>query len=134
MTRKKRQGIISLPKLVAVVTFTLVAVLMVDFGRKALDNYQIQRQVEWLRERTASEQQTNDSLQEELDYVSSDAYVEQIARERLKLVQPGEVAVVVVPQDAEAPSASSDSPAAGIREEGALPYWQQWANLLLGSE
>ena len=134
MTRKKRQGIIPLPRLVAIVTFTLVAALMVDFGRKALDNYQIQRQVEWLRERTATEQQANDSLQEELDYVSSDAYVEQIARERLKLVQPGETAVVVVPQAAEAPSASSHSPAAGIQEDEALPYWQQWANLLLGSE
>ena len=133
MTRKKRQGFISLPKLVAVVTFTLVAVLMIDFGRKALDNYQIQRQVEWLREQAAIERDAHDSLQEELEYASSDAYVEKIARERLKLVQPGESAVVVVPQEAEAPSASSDSPATGIQEDEALPYWQQWANLLLGS-
>ena len=49
--RKKHQNIISLslPKLVTIVTIILVAILTIDFGRKALDNYHVRRQVEWLR-------------------------------------------------------------------------------------
>ena len=134
MTKKKRQGVISLPKLVTVVTFTLVTVLSVDFGRKALDNYHIGRQVEWLRQQVAVEQQTNESLEARLEYVSSDAYVEKIARERLKLVKPGEAAVVVVPETTEQPSAQGQGFAPERSEEEALPYWQQWLNLLVGGD
>src|SRR4030042_3383971 len=92
---------ISLPKVVTVVTLTVVAILTIDFGRKALDNYRNQRQVEWLRQQVDREGVTNDELRGRLLYVSSDGYVERIARERLKLVEPGETAVVVVLQPAE---------------------------------
>ncbi len=132
MTRKKRQGIASLPKIVAIVTFTLVAALTVDFGRKALDNYYIQRQVDWLKQQVAIERDTHDELQAELDYTSSDAYVEEIARERLKLVQPGEAAVVVLPEEGDTQAASGDTALPGGAEEAPLPYWRQWADLLLG--
>ncbi|MGB3905795.1 MAG: hypothetical protein WBB22_12810, partial [Anaerolineae bacterium] len=73
MTKKRHQSIVSLPKVVAIVTFTLVAILTVDFGRQALERYQVQRQVEWLREQVAIEQERTEALQERLDYVSSDA-------------------------------------------------------------
>ncbi len=133
-TRKKRQGLVSLPKVVTVVTCTVVAILTIDFGRKALDNYQIEQQVDWLEEQVRIEQQTNEELQQELEHVSSDAYVEEIARERLKLVKPGEVAVVVIQQPAEASASSAEGSQAGATEAENLPYWQQWANLLLGTE
>jgi cell division protein FtsB len=134
VTKKKRQSIVSWPKVVTVVTFTLVAILTVDFGRKALDLYRIQRQVEWLKQQVAAEQQVNQELQETLDYVSSDAYVEEIARERLKLVKPGETAVGVVLQPSEAVSASDGVTGAEPADAEPAPYWQQWADLLLGAE
>ncbi len=133
MTKKKRQSIISLPKVVAVVTLTLVAILTVDFGRKALDNYRVQRQVEWLRQQVTQEQQTNEELQARLDYASSDAYVERVARERLKLVMPGETAVVVVLQPADSAPAQDGGLATGSIDEEPPAYWRQWADLLLGS-
>ena len=133
MTRKKRQRIASLPKIVAIVTFTLVAALTVDFGRKALDNYYIQRQVDWLDQQVAVERETHEALQAKLDYVSSDAYVEKIARERLKMVQPGEAAVVVLPQEVEQQASPGDATVAERAEDAPLPNWQQWANLLLES-
>jgi cell division protein DivIC len=124
---------ISTPKVVAIVTFTLVAVLSVDFGRKALDNYQIQRQVEWLRQQVAAEIDTNQGLQDTLQYVESDAYVEKAARESLGLVKPGEVAVVVVHQAESPPPTSSDGQATVAPGDEAVPYWQRWTHLLLGS-
>jgi len=134
VSRKKRQGKISLPKVVTIVTCTVVAMLTIDFGRKALDNYQIQQQVDWLGEQVALEQQTNEELQQELTDVSSDAYVEKIARERLKLVKPGEVAVVVIQQPTDAAASAADGSQADATEGESLPYWQQWANLLLGTQ
>jgi cell division protein FtsB len=133
VTRKKRQRIASLPKIVAIVTFTLVAALTVDFGRKALDNYNIQRQVDWLKEQVAVERETHDELEARLDYTGSDAYVEKIARERLKLVQPGETAVVVIPEEVEGQATAGEIAPPESAQEGAAPYWRQWADLLLGS-
>ena len=133
MTRKKRQRMISTPKVVAIVTFTLVAILSVDFGRKALDNYHIQRQVEWLSQQVAAERDTNQALQDTLQYVESDAYVEKAARESLGLVKAGEVAVVPVRQAESPPSTSSDGEMTVAPGDEAVPYWQQWTHLLLGS-
>ena len=134
MTKKKRQGIVSLPKVITVVTLTMVAILTVDFGRKALDNYRIQHQVEWLRQRVDQEKQTHEELTATLDYVNSDAYVEKIARERLKLVQPGKTSVVVVLEPAESLPGSDDLYAAQATQSEPAPYWRQWADLLLGAE
>ena len=124
---------ISTPKVVAIVTFTLVAVLSVDFGRKALDNYHIQRQVEWLSQQVAAERDTNQALQDTLQYVESDAYVEKAARENLGLVKAGEVAVVPVRQAESPPSTSSDGQTTVAPGDEAAPYWQRWTHLLLGS-
>jgi cell division protein FtsB len=133
MTKKKRQSIISLPKVVTVVTLTVVAILTIDFGRKALDNYRNQRQVEWLRQQVDREVVLNDELRGRLADVSSDVYVERIARERLKLVEPGERAVVVVLEPAESAPTSPEGLATRSAQEDSRPYWQQWADLLLGS-
>jgi len=133
VTKKKSQRVLSTPKIVAIVTFTLVAVLSVDFGRKALDNYNNQRQVEWLRRQVQEEQDTNQALQDRLEYVESDAYVEEVARESLGLVKAGEVPVVVVHQSESLPSASSDGGTTGPGGDEPTPYWQEWTQLLLGS-
>ncbi len=131
MTKKRHQGIISvsLPKVVTIVIFTLVAILTIDFGRKALDSYHVQRQVEWLREEVAAQQEKNSALQERLVYVGSDAYVEKVARERLKMVKPGDKVVVVIPRSIEQPSASTAMPATEGSEREPEPYWQQWLDL-----
>jgi len=134
VTKKKHQSIVSLPKVVTIVTFTLVAILTVDFGRKALENHQIQRQLDWLRGQVAIEVETNEALQERLEDVSSDSYVEKIARERLKMVKPGETAVVVIPATTQQSSLPGTLAAAEAADEEAKPYWQQWADLLFGSE
>jgi cell division protein FtsB len=132
--KRKQQSIISLslPKIVTIVTIILVAVLTIDFGRKALDNYHIQRQVEWLRADVAAEQEENEALQERLVYVSSDAYVEEIARERLKMVKAGDKAVVLVPRSIDQPSATTPVAATQEPEKEPEPYWQQWWDLFFG--
>jgi cell division protein FtsB len=132
VTKKRHQSIISLslPRVVSIVILTLVAILVIDFGRKALDSYHVQRQVEFLREKVAAEEEENEALLERLAYVSSDAYVEKIARETLKMVRPGDTAVVVVPGSTEQHSDdTTPMPATEGAEQEAKPHWQQWWDL-----
>ena len=136
MTKKRQQNIISLslPKIVTIVTLTLVAILVVDFGRKALDRYHVQRQVEWLEQQVVAEKEEMEVLQERLAYVSSDAYVEKIARERLKTVKAGETTVVLIPGSTDQPSDDTTAiPATQGAEEEPKPHWQQWWDLLFGA-
>jgi cell division protein FtsB len=133
VTKKRHHGIVSLPRIVTIVTFTLVAFLVIDFGRKALDSFQVERQVEWLREQVALEQERNEALHHRLEYVASDAYVEKIARERLQLIKPGERMVVVVPTNAEPSSVTHQTRVVEEQQNEDQAYWQQWANLLVGS-
>jgi cell division protein FtsB len=134
MTKKKHQSIIalSLPKIVTIIVLTLVAILTIDFGRKALDNYHVQRRVEWLRQEVAAEAEENEALQARLAYVGSDAYVEEIARERLKMVKAGDKAVVLVPRSIDQPSATTPVAATQEPEKEPEPYWQQWWDLFFG--
>jgi len=132
MTKKRHQSIISLPKIVSIVTITLVAVFTIEFGRRALDNYHVQRQVEWLRGVVAAEEEENEALQERLAYVSSDTYVEEIARERLKMVKEGEAAVVVLPESTEELSATTSQSVTESPVDEPEPYWRQWWDLFFG--
>jgi cell division protein FtsB len=133
VTKKRHRGIVSLPRIVTIVTFTLVAFLVIDFGRKALDSFQVERQVEWLREQVALEQERNEVLHHRLEYVASEAYVEKIARERLQLIKPGERMVVVVPTNAEPSSVTQQTRVVEEQQNEDQAYWQQWTSLLLGS-
>jgi cell division protein FtsB len=133
VTKKRHHGIVSLPRIVTIVTFTLVAFLVIDFGRKALDSFHVERQVEWLREQVALEQERNEALHHRLEYVASDVYVEKIARERLQLIKPGERMVVVVPTNTEPSSVTHQTSVVEEQQNEDQAYWQQWANLLVGS-
>jgi cell division protein FtsB len=136
MTKKRHQSIISLslPRIVTIVTLTLVAILVIEFGRKALDSYHVQRQVDRLRQQVAAEEEKNAELQERLAYVSSDASVEEMAREVLKMVKPGDAAVVVIPNTVEENlEETSPMPTTEGPEEEPEPYWRQWWDLIFGS-
>ena len=133
MTKKRHQTILSLPKIAAIAALAVVATLAIDFGRRALDNYHVQRQVEWLREEVAREEGENQALQEELAYASSDAYVEKVARESLKMVKPGDNPVVLVPTNGQQSIFATPTPVVESPEGEPEPYWRQWWSLFFGS-
>jgi cell division protein FtsB len=132
VTKKRHQSIISLPKIVTIAALAVIATLTIDFGRRALDNYHVQRQVEWLREEVAREEEENAALREDLAYVSSDAYAEETARESLKMVKPGDTAVVVVGESGQQSPAVAPTPAIETADSEPQPYWQRWWDLFFG--
>lgn len=69
----------------------------------------------------------NTRLKEEVAVAGEQSFIEREARERLGLVKPGEV-VVILPSEKEA----TGSGEAVSEEKPARPIWQQWISLFFG--
>jgi cell division protein FtsB len=78
--------------------------------------------------RIADAQQRQARLAAQLDYVRSDAYVHEQAREALNLVQPGDELVILVEQPP-VQAAPAGSPATVEWTGQATPKWRQWLEL-----
>ena len=135
MTRKRQQGLISWGRIVAVVVVTIALFLAVDFGRRAIDSYRLSRAVAALEEEVAAMRAKNETLKERLEYVSTDAYIEETAREKLRWVEPGDTAVILLSSEDKEPPVTSPVPSHGIlqgEEVMEKPNWQRWLDLLFG--
>jgi len=135
LTRKRQQGLISWGRIVAVVVATIALFLAADFGRRAIDAYRLSRVVAALEEEVAAMRADNEALKERLEYVSSDAYVEEAAREKLRWVTPGDTVVILLPtEDKEAPVATPLPSQEVLQGERVIekPNWQRWLDLLFG--
>lgn len=82
-----------LPGLLLVVILCYLLVSLVSQFQR-LDA--MQRDLEQLQTQIVELQKKNAELRQQLSLVQSDAYIEQVARERLGLVKPGEARVVPV--------------------------------------
>lgn len=135
MTRKRQRGLISWGRIVAIVVVTIALFLAVDFGRRAIDSYRLSRVVVALEEKVAAMRAENEALKERLEHVSTDAYIEEAAREKVRWVESGDTAVIVLPkEDKEAP-VTSPVPSHGILQGEEVidrPNWQRWLDLFLG--
>ncbi len=79
-------------------------------------------------DRLATEQKRGEHLQQELEWVQSDAYLEEAARRELGLVRRGDT--LVVPVSAASTPAVTPTPAARAADP-ARPPWQSWRDLFL---
>lgn len=135
MTRKRQQGLISWGRIVAVVVATIALFLAADFGRRALDAYRLSRVVSALEEDVAAMRAENEALKERLEYVNTDAYIEEAAREKLKWAKPGDTVVrTLFSEDEEAPVTTPAPSQGSLQGEGGMekPNWQRWLDLLFG--
>lgn len=135
MTRKRQQGLISWGRIVAVVVVTIALFLAVDFGRRAMDSYRLSRTVAALEEEVAAMRAENEALKQRLEYVGTDAYIEEAAREKLRWVEPGDTAVILLSsEDKEAPVATPLPSRGTLQGEEVIekPNWQRWLDLFFG--
>lgn len=86
-----------LPGLLLVV---LLFYLILSFASQFNRLYAMQQDLQQIQFQLGELQKKNAELKEQLKLVQSDAYIEQIARERLGLVKPGEARIVPMkPED-----------------------------------
>jgi cell division protein FtsB len=84
------------PGLVLAVLGPAFVLILVATAQRAVDGYQMARQVDAARREVAELRQQNVELQARIARYRSDAYVERVAREELNLVRPGDVPVIVI--------------------------------------
>lgn len=124
--KKKRSTQFPFAHFIAIVVITISLFLAVDFARRTAATYQIKNEATRLEEEAAAIRARHQALQARLSYVQSDAYVEEIARTRLKWAREGEIAVVVMasPQTI-SPPAPDQQPAVANSTSARSP-WQAW--------
>ncbi len=101
------------------------AYFVVGFYGKSVESYRISQRAEAVRRQIAQLEAQNRVLQQQVAELSTDAYVETAARDKLNLARPGDHSLVVVPaQDevatVEGPPSPETPPA---RELGHLGDW-----------
>jgi len=95
--------------MIVIFAVSMVILLTVDFGQRAARGYQVRRAEEKLSVQVEALTKAHDALLARLDYVQSDAYIEEVARNELKWSKPGETVVIILAT----PLASEGSAAAG---------------------
>jgi len=117
------------------VALRLAAVLVVPFllyalfatGQKALDNYRLNQQADGLRTEIRDLRNENISLQQQILQARTDASIEQIARQQLGMVKPGDNPLVLISGD---PSTTETQPTQ--KSDPPPPIWRQWWDYFFG--
>ncbi len=113
------------PGLVLAVLGPACALILIATAQRAVESYQLARQVEEMRREVAALQQRNLELQALIARYRSDAYVEKVAREELNLVRPGDVPVIVIAPTAQPRASAPPRPTA----TPVVPIPRQWLRL-----
>lgn len=107
----------------------IVVGLIISFGlvRNLYSIYQNSKFQEQAVRKLEKLRAENIRLKEEVAVSSEESFIEREARERLGLVKPGEV-VVILPTEKEASSSSL----VATDRQAARPIWEQWISLFFG--
>jgi len=100
--------------------------LAVQFGRQIYANWEIGQRAAQMQAEIAQVESENTLLQQELEYLRSDAYISAEARRLANLGQPGEQ-LMIIPPGAEAPL-----PEEIAKLQEPKPLFQQWIELFFG--
>ena len=124
--RKKRGREFPLAQFIAIIVLTISLFLVVDFARRTAATYQIKGEAARLEEEVSAVHARRQALEVRLNYVKSDAYVEEVARTHLKWAREGETVVVVMatPMPVPRPAGEAGSPST----EDFVPRtpWDAW--------
>ncbi len=74
--------------------------VLISFSVQQVKLYRVGRQIALVQQEIAQEQARQAELQQQVDALQTDEYVERVAREKLGLVKPGEIPYVAVPAGA----------------------------------
>lgn len=80
---------------VYLIAFLILAIIVALFGRNTYQIVQLTKEKKAQEEKLRELETSIDRLNEELTRVTSDEYIEQQAREQLKMIYPGETLYVV---------------------------------------
>jgi len=119
------------PRIILVGLIVLCGLFVYGYNVRLSELDQVQGKIVAMRAKVEVGKQKQAGLQVEFDDVGSDAYVEDMARDVLDYVRPGDNPVIMVKTTPVAPEAAipgdeQDSPTPNLQP--AAPVWQQWVD------
>ena len=122
-------------RMVLIVFISLCLVFVASYTSRLLTKSSIESEIEQYQEKIDADKRKKLVLQAELDYVVTDDYVDEVARNELDLVKEGDTVVVVLDST---PTAPTPQPAVALDAEPQevppssrqAPIWQQWFSVL----
>jgi cell division protein FtsB len=134
LIQPKNLSLISGTQFVAIVVLTIAVFLIVDFGRRTTAGYYVSQAEQRLLTEIQAELDRRAELMAHRDYVASDAYVEEWAREQAHMIRPGDQPFfLITPESPQGrvdliqsikPQPSSES----------YPNWYRWWLLFFGED
>lgn len=111
-------------RLLLLAVATVIVYLTSATVSRSYQLYQLKREEASLRKDIATQQARQEALLPEKGRVSSDSFVEKVAREELNLIKPGETAVIVLTSQ---PTTGSETEEKALPER--RPNWRRWWDL-----
>ena len=123
---------ISPPQLTLLVVCIVSVYFVVGFYGKSLDGYRINQRAAQVRRDIARLEAENRALQEKVAYLSTEAYVETAARDKLNFVRPADRALVVVPAQVDVAWVEPPPAADAYRLPPEFGHTADWLALFFG--
>ncbi len=99
--KRRRNFNLSRSKLPVIIIALLMLYISFSLGSRFDQLYAMQRDLNAMQTEIKDLHNKNTELYEQLERMQSNDYIEQVAREKLGLVKPGEARIVAVPADEE---------------------------------
>ena len=133
LIQPKSLSLISGTQFVAIVVLTIAIFLIVDFGRRTTAGYYVSQAEQRLLNEIQAELDRRQELTERRDYVASDTYVEEWAREQAHMIRPGDQPVILVTTEAPRPAPRVTTPQAAPAAND-VPNWYYWWELFFAED
>jgi len=134
MIRSKDPPLISGTQFAAIVILTITLFLIIDLGRRTTAGYYVSQAEKRLRAEIQAELELKKRLMERLEYVKTDAYVEEWARQQARMVRPGDRPLIVLTPAAPSGERGFLQLPSGGSPPGPVPNWHHWWRLFFNSE
>lgn len=119
-------------QLLAITSLILIVPLLVDINSRMENKRRMRQEQARLEAELAEVQAINEALQQELEYVTSDEYLEEWARVEARMSRPGEVAIIPLVEESSG-SAATDLESASSDTKESLSISEQWRHLFFGA-
>ena len=111
------------PRILWTIVLLLCLFFAISYGARLTAKANLEATITRQTARIAEAKQHQQALQQQLAYVRSDAYVEEVARNQLGMVQKGDEVLIVVKGVSHA---AGQTPASDAGTTANPPFWQEW--------
>ena len=132
MIQPKHPPLISGAQFVAIVVVTIAVFFVVDFGRRATAGYYVSQAEKSLKADIRAQLTRKAELEVTREFIASDAYVEQWARESHMKRLGDQPLIIVTPQSPQSPM--SVPPSQTVSESSPGGNWIHWWQLFFEAE